>query len=176
MCLHCSLEINIPALLRWHSVLEFVINAGTVQQWHSSWLFASVFLTIFAQAVVLFHLNWAAPWQYCAFCRKAWPRQTKSLAHKWIVTVGLWGTCSSTWWQSSSLTVKVECHHYKTNVAFKPQSPVEAKCKVIVGWTDFSGAPLWHPKPFFSGLVPSQLPGVKHFLASTEQRHQQMAL
>lgn len=35
MCLHGSLEINIPVLLRGHSTLEFVISAGTVQQEHS---------------------------------------------------------------------------------------------------------------------------------------------
>lgn len=87
MCLHCSLEINIPVLLRWHSVLKFVINAGTVQQWHSARLFPSVFLTIFGQAVVLFNSSWAAPWQYCSFSRKAWLHQTKSQAHKWIVRV-----------------------------------------------------------------------------------------
>lgn len=67
MCLHGSLEINIPVLLRGHSTLEFVITAGTVQQEHSALLFPSVFLTIFTQAVSLFNVSWAAPWQYCTF-------------------------------------------------------------------------------------------------------------
>lgn len=84
MCLHCSLEVNIPTLLRRHSVLKFVITAGNVWQRHSAGLAPSVFLTIFAQAVVLFNLSWAAPWQ---FSRKAWPHQTKSEAHEWIVMV-----------------------------------------------------------------------------------------
>lgn len=61
MCLHGSLEINIPVLLRGHSALEFVISAGTVQQEPSALLFPSVFLTIFTQAVALFSVSWAAP-------------------------------------------------------------------------------------------------------------------
>lgn len=127
MCLHGSLEINIPVLLRGHSTLEFVISAGTVQQEPSALLFPSMFLTIFTQAVALFTVSWAAPWQYCLFSSKTWPHQIKSQAHNWIVMV--FGACAAPLCDKAALCKAWVPPHR----AFKPQSSMKTKPYTLWG-------------------------------------------